>query len=194
MARYELNSQSSDDEVISTVLQVAQASKDAIDKADSTFSGNQVLFNLSRTEEPKSIDESERSPEWIAWRDAVKESTVDLVMAKRRTENFIGRSDRNDTEALRTPSVLKVIFDAVVENRSHGVTTQEVTAYRAGFVAAIYEGARTLAWNIFGRDGRDGLLRLQTTVDILNARHHSEGWGHIADATEIAVNEVLSQE
>lgn len=188
--RYELYSSSTDDEVIGCVRNITEVAQDII--TGQGGSGTEVLTALQTTPvDDDASDETVTVSETAAlWAAAVTEATVDEVFAKRRSENRFSRTDVNDTEALRTPSVLYVLWHEIAANRAFGTVTEDVVAYRAGFKAAIFEVASRLAWELNDDGGEERLSELTLSVDILNARHHAEGWGYIAQAVEQAVAEV----
>lgn len=188
--RYELCASSPDDEVIGCVRGITEAACEVVDDAHGAGAGEALLDRLRTT---PAADSDAVSEDAKAWSSAVTEATVGEVLAKRRSENRFSKTDINDTEALRTPSMLYVLWGQIADNRSFGVPTADIEAFATGFRDAIFEVASKLAWELYNEGGITRLTEMRASVDILNARHHAEGWGHIAAAVEEAENEVRTE-
>lgn len=192
--RYELYSSSPDDEVIGCVRGITQAACEVVDGVHGDGTGEALLDRLRTTPVADSVGDTDvAGGDAATWSSAVTEATVGEVLAKRRSENRFSKTDINDTEALRTPSVLYVLWGEIAANRSFGVPTADIEAFATGFRDAIFEVASKLAWELYDEGGITRLTELRVSVDILNARHHAEGWGHIAAAVEAAEDEVRTE-
>lgn len=184
VVKYELDSNSSDDNVISVVRKLIANAVNYIDnKMDVDVSGQQVYSQLRASVEGVDPVLSD------TWTTAIGEVSRVYVMEKRESENtgvFKSATDRNDTEALRTLSTLMVVWQKIAKNRSAGgMLTADVKATRRGFSRGLDLATQELCEELDARnDNGDSLWNLQTTVDVLNARHDSEGWGFVAQAVE----------
>lgn len=170
----EIDSTSTDDQVISAVSLILTSAEESVDD------GEGLRTRLESTESPE--EGLPDSPEWISWRDAVAQATVEAIFERRKRENFFSGDARNDTEALRTPSALAEIWADVIRIRAAHYLSADITATYAGFLYAVDLGAARMVKGIGDKEGAAGLRTLVLQLDVLTARHESEGWYWIRDA------------
>lgn len=193
ITRFELDSTSNDDNVISVIRQLQREVIEKLDKDQGSGTGEAIVLSLRRTATTYITDGfrmllgSVVKGEVNIFIDAVADVAAEYVMSKRHTENtglFSSATDRNDTEALRTLSVLAfVALDNIKESAKswNGLCDTYTTAFYVGLHEAALQATRELVDEITDRDGVLGVYNLLTAVRVLVSRHETRGWSWVLD-------------
>lgn len=191
ITRFELDSTSSDDNVISVIRQLQREVIEKLDKDQGSGTGEAIVLSLRRTAAMRTTDGfnmlAGNRDEVDIFVKAVADVAAEYVMSKRHTENtglFSSATDRNDTEALRTLSVLAcVALDSIKESAKswNGLCDTYTTAFYVGLHEAALQATRELVDEITDRDGVLGAYNLLTATRVLASRHETRGWSRVLD-------------